>query len=172
MSAPTRDIDAATERRVEQMRERRGRKQGRRETLAMVAFSGGFVAAALALALVADPAGELSPGLALAFVAALALAAGIEFSVGAATAVPTQLVFVPMLLLLPTPLVPLFVAAAMVASALFDAVRGGTAPGRSVLAVSDAWFALGPAVVLVAAGRAAPGTGRSGRRTSPRWLRS
>ena len=157
MSAPTRDIDAATERRIEQMRERRGRKQGRRETLAMVAFSGGFVAAALALALIADPAGELSPGLAVAFVAALALAAGIEFSVGAATAVPTQLVFVPMLLLLPAPYVPLLVAAAFAARSAWGVLRQGAAPGRALHGVADAWFSIAPAAVIVAFGANDPG---------------
>ena len=157
MSAPTRDIDAATERRIEQMRERRGRKQGRRETLAMVAFSGGFVAVALALALFADPAGELSLGLALAFVAALALAAGIEFSVGAATAVPTQLVFVPMLLLLPAPYVPLLVAAAFGIRSAWGVLRQGAAPGRALNGVADAWFSIAPAAVIVASGASEPG---------------
>jgi hypothetical protein len=149
MSVPTRDIDAATERRIEQMRERRRRKQGRRESIAMVAFSAAFLAAALTLAVVAEPVRSLSPELALAFVAALALAAGIEFSVGAATAVPTQLVFVPMLLLLPTPLVPLLVAAAYVASDLGAAMRDRLDVGRAVIAPANAWFAVWPALVLV-----------------------
>jgi putative nucleotidyltransferase with HDIG domain len=157
MSTATRDIDAATERRIEQMRERRGRKQGSRETIAMVAFSASFLAAALALALVAEPAGDLSPGLALAFVAALALAAGIEFSVGAATAVPTQLVFVPMLLLLPAPYVPLLVAAAFAARSAWGVLRQGAAPGRALNGVADAWFSIAPAAVIVALGADEPG---------------
>ena len=54
-------------------------------------------------------AGAVDP-IALAFLVAYAAADRIEFSTGAGYAVPTQLVFVPMLLLLPTPLVPLLVA--------------------------------------------------------------
>ena len=114
------------------MRERRGRKQERRESVAMVAFSGGLPGGCHGRRVVAEPARDLSPGLALAFVAALALAAGIEFSVGAATAVPTQLVFVPMLLLLPTPYVPLLVAAAFALRAAWGAPRQGAAPGRAL----------------------------------------
>jgi putative nucleotidyltransferase with HDIG domain len=58
---------------------------------------------------------------------------------------------VPMLLLLPTPLVPLLVAAAVVSSSVPDVVRGRTAPSRGLLGASDAFFALGPALVLVLA---------------------
>jgi putative nucleotidyltransferase with HDIG domain len=152
MSSPTRDIDAATERRIEQMRERRGRKQGRRESVAMVAFSVAFLLAALAVAVVAEPTRDLSPELALAFVAALALAAGIEFSVGAATAVPTQLVFVPMLLLLPAPYVPLLVAAAFAIRSAWGVLRQGAAPGRALNGVADAWFSVAPTAIVVAFG--------------------
>ena len=156
MSASSPQFDAATERRIGESLERRRRKLDRRELLGTLLFTCGFLAAAVALAVFGEAARELSLPLALAFVGAYLVADRIEFSTGAGYAVPSQLVFVPMLLLLPTPLVPLLVAAAMVASALFDAVRGGAAPGRSVLAVSDAWFALGPAVVLVAAGAQLP----------------
>jgi putative nucleotidyltransferase with HDIG domain len=157
MSVPTRDIDAATERRIEQMRERRRRKQGRRESIAMVAFSAAFLAAALTLAVVAEPVRSLSPELAVAFVAALALAAGIEFSVGAATAVPTQLVFVPMLLLLPAPYVPLLAAAAFALRSTWGVLRQDADPGRALNGVADAWFSIAPAVIIVAAGAQEPG---------------
>ena len=121
MSAPTNELDAATERRIEQTRERWFRRQGRRERIVMLLFTVGFLAGALALALIAEPARGLSPLLAAAFVASLAVAARIEFSVGAGSAMPTQLVFVPMLLLLPTPYVPLLVAVALVVSAAVGA---------------------------------------------------
>ena len=156
MSANSPQLDAATERRIGESLERRRRKLDRRELLGTLLFACGFLAAAVALAVLAEPARHLSIPLAVAFVAAYVVADRIEFSTGAGYAVPSQLVFVPMLLLLPTPLVPLLVGAAIVASALSDAVRGGAAPGRSVLAVTDAWFALGPAVVLVAFGAQLP----------------
>lgn len=51
---------------------------------------------------------------------------------------PTQIVFVPMLLLLPTPLVPLLVAAGLVFSSLGQTLAGGTPASRGALAISDA----------------------------------
>jgi putative nucleotidyltransferase with HDIG domain len=160
MSTLTADMDAATERRIAESLERRASPMDRRELFAALLFASGFLAAALALALLAEPAREFSPALALAFVVAYSVADRIEFSTGAGYAVPSQLVLVPMLLLVPTPLVPLLVAGAMVTSALAEAVRGGTAPTRSLLAVADAWFALGPAAVLVAAGAQLPEWGQ------------
>src|SRR6188768_3845821 len=59
----------------------------------------------------------LGPALAtVAFVLAYACAARVEFEVNAGAAVPTQLVFVPMLLVLPPAFVPLAVAAGLVLS--------------------------------------------------------
>jgi putative nucleotidyltransferase with HDIG domain len=159
MSSHPAQLDAATERRIAEQLERRQRRLNRRELLGTLAFAVGFLAAAAALAATAEPARELSPALALAFVAAYVVADRIEFSTGAGYAVPSQLVFVPMLLLLPTPLVPLLIAAAIAASAVAEALRGGTAPGRSVMAVADAWFALAPALVLVVAGAQLPAWG-------------
>jgi putative nucleotidyltransferase with HDIG domain len=156
MSGTAQAFDAATERRIEESQERRQRPLDRREILLALPFVFGFLAGAVALAVFAAPARELSVPVLLAFAAAYVLAEGIQFSVGAGYAVPTQLVLVPMLLLLPTPYVPLIVAVAMVVSALRDTARAGIAPGRSLLAVADAWFALAPAVVLVMLGAQTP----------------
>ena len=70
-----------------------------------------------------------------------AVVARVEFSGGAAYAVPTQIVFVPMLLLLPTPLVPLLVAARPSCRRPSTRSAGGRRSSRSALAVGDAWFA-------------------------------
>jgi HD-GYP domain-containing protein (c-di-GMP phosphodiesterase class II) len=91
-----------------------------------------------------------SPGVALAFVLALAAASRVELWGGAGVALPTQIVFVPMLLLLPTPLVPLLVAAALVVAKASLALDGRAALGRSVFAIADAWFSVGPVLVLIA----------------------
>ncbi len=149
MSTLTSELDAATERRVEESFERRARKLDRRELLALLPFTVVFLVASVALAVLAEPARELSIPLAIAFVVAYVVAGRVEFSTGAGYAVPTQLVFVPMLLLLPTPLVPLLVAAGVLLAAVPDVVHGRTAPSRGVLGVSDAFFAVGPALVLV-----------------------
>jgi putative nucleotidyltransferase with HDIG domain len=150
-------MDAATERRIEETRSRVHRELGRRERLTLLAFTLGFLVAAGAFALIAEPAREFSPWLALAFVVTLAVAADIEFSVGNATAVPTQVVFIPMLLLLPTPYVPLLAAAGFVVGSAVKLLREPmAAPSRALNGIPDAWFSLAPAIVIVAFGAQLP----------------
>jgi putative nucleotidyltransferase with HDIG domain len=149
-------MDAATERQIEESIERRRRPLARRELLGSLPFLVSFLAGAVALAAFAEPARELSLPLAIAFIVAYVLAEGIQFSTGGGFTIPTQLVIVPMLLLLPTPFVPLLVAVAMVASALRDAARKGDSPGRGLLTIAEAWFVLAPAIVLVALGAQEP----------------
>jgi putative nucleotidyltransferase with HDIG domain len=150
MSTHTADLDAATERRVEESHDRRRRRLGRRELLTVLPFSGGFLLAAVALAVLAESDRTLSWPLTIAFVAAYAIADRIEFSTGTGSAVPTQLIFVPMLLLLPTPLVPLLVGVALTASSLWRCLRKELAIDRALLSgLADAAFALAPAAVLI-----------------------
>ncbi len=156
MSDLTTHMDAGTERLLEQSLARREQELDRRERRATAAVSAAFLVPALALALLADADRGTSVPLVVAFVAALAIVARVEFSLGAVYAVPTQIVFVPMLLLLPTPLVPLLVAVAFVLSSVAHSLRGGAPLSRSALAVGDAWFALAPASVLVALGTQTP----------------
>ncbi len=85
-----------------------------------------------------------------------ALAGRVSFSVGAGSTAPTQLVVVPMLLLLPPGAVPLLIAAVHLATAGIEVAGGRLHRDRLVLAVGDAWFAVGPAAVLVLAGAPEP----------------
>ena len=156
MSDRTPHLDAGRERLLEETLERRHRVLDRRERLGNRLFAGGFLVAAVALAVLADAEREFSPLLAGAFVLAYAVVAGVEVWGDTGNAVPTQIVFVPMLLLLPTPYVPLLVAAALVLASAVQALRGESALGRSGLAVADAWFSLGPAVALIALGAQLP----------------
>jgi putative nucleotidyltransferase with HDIG domain len=158
MSGTAPELNAATERRIEESYERRQRPLARRELLCSLPFVVSFLVVAVALALLAEPAREFSLPLAIAFVVVYAVAEGIQFSTGAGYTVPSQLVLVPMLLLLPTPLVPLLAAVAIVGGALRD-TREGVAPGRALLTLSDGWFALAPAVVIVALGAQEPEVG-------------
>ena len=78
------------------------------------------------------------------------LAAGrVQYPVGSSWTAPTQLVFVPMLFILPTPFVPLIVAACSVADRLAPAVHRPLTPTRLLARVGDSFYALGPALVLV-----------------------
>ena len=111
----------------------------------------GFLIAAFALVLA--PQDDSMPWpLAVVMVIAFAAACRVRFPVGAGVTVPTPLVLVPMLLLLPPQTVPLLVAGALLLSDLPDFVRGHTHPERALLTIGDAWYTVAPALVLVLAG--------------------
>jgi putative nucleotidyltransferase with HDIG domain len=140
---------------VEQMftatRDRVSRRMSARQLRAEGIVGGLFVVAATVFAILA-PGGSIRAGEAVVLVLSLAMLARVEFPVGAGWAVPTQLIFVPMLFLLPIWSVPFFVAAAMLLSRVPDFARRRWHPQRALLAVSDAWFSLGPAIVFAVAG--------------------
>jgi putative nucleotidyltransferase with HDIG domain len=118
-----------------------------------------FVATALAMALFVPSERSFDPVLAAALLGTYALMAQIRFPIGYGFTVPTQLIFVPMLFLLPVGAVPLVVAAAMALRNLPDYARRERHPSRVLLAVGDAWHSVGPAAVIAAAGLAAPELG-------------
>ncbi len=155
----TQHIDAATERRIEQAFDQRTQALQARERRTEALFAATFLAGDVALALLAHPAGALSLPLALAFVLAYAAALRVEFVFGDGTAMPVQLVFVPMLLLLPTPLVPLLIAAGTLLRHLPGHLRGRRPAHRLLLRLADSSFALAPALVLVALGAQRPAWG-------------
>jgi len=85
----------------------------------------------------------------IALVAAFAIVARAEFPSGAGYAVPTQVICVPMLLLLPTPTVPLLIAVGLIVSACLPGGPTRLTSERVLLSVGDAGYALAPALVLV-----------------------
>jgi diguanylate cyclase (GGDEF)-like protein len=91
-----------------------------------------------------------------ACVLAYATTARVCLHLGGGSAAASQLAFVPMLFVLPPPLVPLTVAAALLASALPEVVSGRAHPERLASAVSDAGYAFGPALVFAAGSPATP----------------
>jgi putative nucleotidyltransferase with HDIG domain len=86
--------------------------------------------------------------LALTLIVSYAVASRVKFELGPCYTNPTQLLLVPMLFLLPPACVPLAVAAANVLGEAPDYLSGRRHPGRSVVAVADSWYAIGPALVL------------------------
>ena len=143
------EISVGTQRLIEGGITRRPMRMPAREQIADGGFALAFLVAAVTLVFVAPSTRELSPLLAAAMVGGYAFVARAEFFAGAGFAVPTQIMLVPMLLLLPTPSVPLLVALALVLTTCVDASRGRVSPDRVLLSVADAWFAIAPAVVLV-----------------------
>jgi HD-GYP domain-containing protein (c-di-GMP phosphodiesterase class II) len=153
---PPQPLDAGTERLIEEVRARRDQALPARERTVEAALAVAWLAAAVALAVLADSPRAFDLPLAIALTGAYVVVSRMSFALGDGLAVPSQLAFVPMLLLLPTPLVPLLVAAATVANAAYDTVRAGNSPERVLIGINDGAFALVPAVVLVALGADAP----------------
>jgi HD-GYP domain-containing protein (c-di-GMP phosphodiesterase class II) len=149
-------MDAGAERVLEESLERRHRGLDRRELAGNLVLTCAFLAVAVATTVLVSGDRAVSPWLALLFVGAYAVVGAVELWGDFGNVVPTQIVFVPMLLLLPAQDVPLLVAAAIVLTSAGQAIRGGAALGRSALAVGDAWFSVGPALVLVALGSGHP----------------
>ena len=145
------DADSLIERLLEGSWAGRHRRASERELLVDATAAALFGAAAAAMVLAGSLAG-LRPGLAVLLVAVYALVVRIEFPVGAGYVVPTQLILVPMLMLLPPAVVPAAVGAGMVIGNAADWAFGRVAPRRVLSAVPDAWHAVGPAIVLLAAG--------------------
>ncbi|MDP1848833.1 MAG: HD-GYP domain-containing protein [Solirubrobacteraceae bacterium] len=85
------------------------------------------------------------------FVIALAVMGHFEFEAGSGVLVPTQLIFVPMLFVLPPAVAPLVVVAALALADVPEVLAGRQHPQRLAAVAGDAWFALGPALVFVLA---------------------
>jgi putative nucleotidyltransferase with HDIG domain len=75
-----------------------------------------------------------------------------KFDIADGYTVPTELVLVPMLFLLPTPAVPLVVSASWASGRLVDYATGKTNVARAFHVFGDCWHAVGPALVLILAG--------------------
>ncbi|MBA3376627.1 MAG: GGDEF domain-containing protein [Actinobacteria bacterium] len=151
-----RSLAAAAE--VEASRERaRSRLLGRERTVTF-ALAGGFVAAAVACAAGIPSETSFSIGTAALLVAIYAVVSQIEFEIGPGSAVPTELVLVPMLFVLPPGAVPLCIGAGLILGGIFERMRSRRHNQRITVLLSSAWHSVGPALVI---GLLAPG--------APRW---
>jgi HD-GYP domain-containing protein (c-di-GMP phosphodiesterase class II) len=148
------DVDADAL--IERSRQLAATPLGDRDRLASLLLGSSFLAVAVALAALAHSSRHVGLGTLVVFVASYALASRIDFEIGTGSAVPTQLVLVPMLALLPVQYVPLCVAAGLLLGGLPEYVRGRVPVDRSLLRLVNSWHAVGPALVLIAAGQPAP----------------
>jgi HD-GYP domain-containing protein (c-di-GMP phosphodiesterase class II) len=112
----------------------------------------GFIAVALAMALSFTSPRGLEPVPLAVLVAAYILACRAKFDFADGYTVPTELVLVPMLFLLPTPAVPLVVSASWTLGRLLDYASGATSARRALHVFGDCWHAIGPSLVIVLAG--------------------
>jgi diguanylate cyclase (GGDEF)-like protein len=145
---------APVERLLEDSWESRSQQAGRRELAVESLAAALFLGIATPLAIPALAAHRVDSGLALLLIALYAVVAGaVRFPLGAGYVVPSYLILVPMLVLLPPGTVPLFTAAGLVlaSGAQWLARRGSV--DHVLRSIPNAWYALGPVVVVMLAGR-------------------
>ena len=152
-------VDATVQDLLEHARGRPTRRLAQRERRVEFGVAGLFVLVATALLWLLPSPRPLSIGTAVALTLVFAIASRVAFATGAGSTVPTQLVFVPMLFLLPTPAVPVFVAAGLLLGRLPRYVRGQTPIERAIVELGDALFSIGPVLVLSLAGADTPTLG-------------
>jgi putative nucleotidyltransferase with HDIG domain len=123
-----------------------------RERVVEVGTALGFLITALAMALLIPSARGLDIAALLVLGGAYFIACQAQFDIADGYTVPTELVLVPMLFLLPTPAVPLIVSACWALGRIADYSTGRTSIYRVFHVFGDCWHAVGPAAVLIVAG--------------------
>ncbi|HEU4707390.1 MAG TPA: HD-GYP domain-containing protein [Solirubrobacterales bacterium] len=111
-----------------------------------------FLVVALAMALLLSSPRSLHGADVALLMVAYVVACRARFDIADGYTVPTELVLVPMLFLLPTPAVPLVVSASWALGRLTDHFAGAISVRRAFHVFADCWHAVGPALVLVVAG--------------------
>jgi HD-GYP domain-containing protein (c-di-GMP phosphodiesterase class II) len=131
----------------------RAQARARGRERAVEQFAGGaFLAVALAMAMYLDSPRALDLPTLAVLVVAYVIACRAKFDFADGYTVPTELVLVPMLFLLPTPIVPLVVSLSWLLGRLIDSAAGGTSAHRAFHVFGDCWHAVGPALVIALAG--------------------
>jgi HD-GYP domain-containing protein (c-di-GMP phosphodiesterase class II) len=149
-------LDPDAQRVIEEQRARRLSRLAIRDRATTVVSLALFFAVAGSLALVFSSHRSPSVVTVALLLGAYAIAFHLDFEVGSGSAVPTQLILVPMLFVLPAGMVPLAVAAGILLGSGLEYARGTIQIGRVFVRLSDSWYAVGPALVLGLAGDSEP----------------
>jgi putative nucleotidyltransferase with HDIG domain len=112
----------------------------------------GFMVVAVAMALLLSSPRSLNVFALAVLIGAYILCSRAKFDIADGHTVPTELVLVPMLFLLPTPVVPLAVACGDLLGRGYDYASGRASVHRAFHALGDCWHVVGPALVLIVAG--------------------
>jgi HD-GYP domain-containing protein (c-di-GMP phosphodiesterase class II) len=158
LESPVRvDLDPELDDLIAEARAWTARPRRLRERAPAVFVGAGFVAAAAFLIAFGEQERHPTAFAFVALLAAYAMASRVEFEVGPVFALPTQLVLVPMLFILPLRFVPLAVAGGLLAGDAGEAAwrRTRLKLDRIPLRFANSWHALGPACVLLLAARPA-----------------
>ena len=151
---PTLDPDA--DGLIEETRARSERPLAGHDLWPAVGLGLAFLGVAIPMAVLLPSERAASATTLVLLVITYALFSRVEFEVGAGSAVPTQLVLVPMLYCLPAPSVPLAVAAGLLLGGLVDYASGGRRIGRVFGLLGSSWHSVGPALVFTVAGEPPP----------------
>jgi diguanylate cyclase (GGDEF)-like protein len=142
------------ERLLEQTWEQRSLPPSRRALTVELCAAALFLCVAIPLAVWALRGQPVHVGHAVLMAALYALfSRSIRLPVGAGWFTPAYLVLVPMLVLLPPGVVPLLAATGAGAGALAEWALGRLRRERLPNAIADAWYAVGPALVLMLVGQ-------------------
>jgi HD-GYP domain-containing protein (c-di-GMP phosphodiesterase class II) len=133
-------------------RERLHRWRRRRELVANAVGAGAFAVVAGLIAVLAPWEPSFSLPTLLLVLGVWIIVDLVKFPVASAWTYPTMLIFVPALFLLPTPLVPLVAVAAKILRRVPDHLSGRVPLSMVPIAFADAWFTIGPVLVIVLAG--------------------
>jgi len=121
-----------------------------------VFFAAGFLGIAATLPIVLHSSRSPSIATVLALLVAYAAASQARFEVGTGLFLPTGLIFVPMLFLLPLGWVPAAICAGLLLGSSTDLLRRGLPLERILIVPLNSWYSIGPVVVLAIAGERAP----------------
>ena len=144
MTSAASNIDPAVTELIEESRARALRPAARRSLVVALCFAAAFLAAAAAFAAVVDTGRMASPLTIVALVAGYALASRVAFEVSTGWALPTELVLVPMVFLVPPDLVPFLVAVGLV----LGSGRAIASLEQVAVRVAGSWHALAPATAF------------------------
>jgi len=127
-----------------------------RNLMSALFFASGFLVLATALPFALPSSRSPSVATVLALIAAYAAASQARFEVGTGLFLPTGLIFVPMLFLLPLGWVPAAICAGLLLGSSTDLLRRGLPLERILIVPLNCWYAIGPVLVLAVAGESAP----------------
>jgi hypothetical protein len=119
-------------------------------------FATGFLAVAAVLPFALESSRTPSALTVVALIVAYAAASHARFEVGTGLFLPTGLIFVPMLFLLPLGWVPAAICAGLLLGAATDLLRRGLPLERILIVPLNSWYSIGPVLVLALAGERGP----------------
>jgi HD-GYP domain-containing protein (c-di-GMP phosphodiesterase class II) len=147
-AAPALAFDARADETVGEHRDERATALSRSERLALCVIGGSFLATAIVLTVLIPS--DRNPGLAVIalYIAVYALVSRVEFEIFTGASVPTELVLVPLLFVLPLNLAALAVAGGLMLGSLVDWGWGRIPLERGALNLIGSCHTLGPVLVL------------------------